>query len=102
MEEVASSTYVEMNRTDLQYQPPQKERSDKRSKEYFVDEDRYSKNERVENKIDWATVRYAREALFEEYATANHFCKGIIEEFSDICRQGPEAILSHAQSMGLI
>lgn len=45
---------------------------------------------------------YAREALHDDYYAANHFCPGIILEFSDICKQGDEAILAKALEKGLI
>jgi hypothetical protein len=50
----------------------------------------------------WELVKYAKEELFREYYIANHFCKGIILEYSDICKKGPEAILAKAREKHLI
>lgn len=104
MEEIAESSFVKMNRDDLQYQPPKKMRSYHPRKNLSIPKDDWepSENDFAAKEEYWSTVRRAREALFEEYATANHFCKGIIEEYSAICRQGPDAILEKASSMGLI
>jgi hypothetical protein len=47
-------------------------------------------------------VDHARQELFDYYATGNHYCPGIIMEYKDICRQGPDAILEEAHRLGLI
>lgn len=68
----------------------------------YLDADRAELAEYTEKVIDWDLVREAREALFDYYCDASHFCKGIMGEYSDICRRGPEAILETARSYGLI
>lgn len=68
----------------------------------YLDVDRAELAEYTEKVIDWDLVREAREALYDHYCDASHFCKGIMGEYSDICRQGPEAIIAEAQQLGLI
>ena len=68
----------------------------------YLNVDRTELTEYTEKVIDWDLVREAREALFDYYCVANHFCKGIMGEYLDICRRGPEAILETARSYGLI
>lgn len=58
--------------------------------------------ERAEREQYRQLVAYAREALHDDYYVANHFCPGIILEFSDICKQGDEAILAKAREKELI
>lgn len=106
----AESAALEINRSDLHYQPPKAVRSrakSSREKETSFDESYTSQEEeqaesQAEREAFREMVRYAREALYEDYHVANHFCPGIILEFSDICKQGPEAILSAAREKGLI
>ena len=94
---------LRINRSDLQYQPPKASSGDETENQPVSDELRQQwEQERAARAEYWETVRYAREALYNEYFVANHYCKGIILEFSDICKQGPEAILAKAQEWGLI
>ena len=99
----AESVALQINRSDLLYQPPKASSSADASSEPVSDEPRQQwEQERAARAEYWETVRYAREALYNEYFVANHYCKGIILEYSDICKQGPEAILAKAQEWGLI
>lgn len=99
----AESAALQINRSDLLYQPPKASSSAEASDEPVCDEPRQQwEQERAARAEYWETVRYAREALYNEYFVANHYCKGIILEYSDICKQGPEAILAKAQEWGLI
>lgn len=106
----AESAALEINREDLRYQPLKATRASVKSaweKEPISDELREQReSERAERRAEQEArrelVHYAREALYDYYGTGNHFCPGIIMEFKDICRQGPEAILSAAANLGLI
>ena len=99
----AESSALRINRSDLQYQPPKASSGDETENQPVSDELRQQwEQERAARAEYWETVRYAREALYNEYFVANHYCKGIILEFSDICKQGPEAILAKAQEWGLM
>ena len=99
--DASESGNLKMNREDLLYQPPRAEKAQGISQSYqkiIRDEQR----ERAEREEYWELVKYAKDKLYDEYSVANHYCKGIILEYSDICKQGPEAILSKAREWGII
>ena len=99
----AESAALQIDRADLQYQPPRKATTYADKKEAVSEEQRQQwEQERAEKEAYWETVKYAKEALYNEYFVANHFCKGIILEYSDVCKRGPEAILAKASEWGLI
>ena len=68
----------------------------------YDDQRQQWEQERAEREQYRQLVAYAREALHDDYYVANHFCPGIILEFSDICKQGDEAILAKAREKELI
>lgn len=90
----AESTSLKMNREDLQYQAEKRLSPEERK--------RLREEAQFEREMLRQLVAQARQELFDYYATGNHFCPGIIMEYKDICRQGPEAILSAAQKLGMI
>ena len=99
----AESAALQMDRRDLQYQPSKESGSTETSKEKVSDEQRQQwEQERAEKAEYWELVKYARAALYNEYFVANHYCKGILLEYSAICKQGPDAILAKAREMGVI
>ena len=99
----AESAALQMDRRDLQYQPATESGSTETSKEKVSDEQRQQwEQERAEKAEYWELVKYARAALYNEYFVANHYCKGILLEYSAICKQGPDAILAKAREMGVI
>ena len=104
--DAAKSESLVMNRADLMYQPSKAENSPQLSKEECekIAEEKRAKKEQERAAIEayWSLVRYARQALYNYYCDANHYCKGIIFEYSDICKQGPDAILAKAYECGLI
>lgn len=99
----AESAELQINRSDLQYQPSKKTITLTGIKTSVSDEQRQQwEEERAEREAKQELVRYSREALFDYYGTGNHFCPGIIMEYQDICKQGPDAILAKAQELGMI
>lgn len=99
----AESASLQINRNDLRYQPPRATKGAVGTKESISDEQRQQwEQERADRAEYWETVKHAREALYNEYFVANHFCKGIILEYSDVCKQGPEAILAKAREWGIM
>ena len=51
---------------------------------------------------DKELIKELREALYEYYSVGNHYCPGIILEYKDICRRGPDAIVAKTQELGMI
>ncbi len=104
--EAAESACLKIDKNDLCYEPPRAERSTrsiyKEQSAGYDDQRQQWEQERAEREQYRQLVAYAREALYEDYHVANHFCPGIILEFSDICKQGDEAILAKAREKGLI
>ena len=99
----AESAALQIDRADLQYQPPRKATTYADKKEAVSEEQRQQwEQERAEKEAYWEEVKHAKEALYEHYQVANHFCKGIILEYSDVCKQGPDAILAKAHEWRLI
>lgn len=104
--ESAESSCLKIDKNDLYYEPPHAERSTRsvyqeRSSD-GNDQRQQWEQERAEREQYRQIVAYAREALHDDYYVANHFCPGIILEFSDICKKGDEAILAKAREKGLI
>lgn len=87
----SKSSELQINMEDLIYEP----------KKIKNEVQKKIKNE-VQEKIDKEILKKARESLYSYYHTANHFFPGIILEYSDICAQGPEAIIEEAKKLGLI
>lgn len=101
--DAAESASLQIDRNDLRYQPPRATKEVGRTKEPISDEKRQRwEQERIERELYWEEVNRAKEALYEHYHIANHFCRGIILEYSDVCKQGPEAILAKAHEWGLM
>lgn len=104
--EAAESSCLKIDKNDLCYEPPRAERSTrsiyKEQSAGYDDQRQQWEQERAEREQYRQLVAYAREALYEDYHVANHFCPGIILEFSDICKKGDEAILAKAREKGLI
>ncbi len=104
--EAAESSCLKIDKNDLYYEPPRVERSTrsiyKEQSAGYDNQRQQWKQERAEREQYRQLVAYAREALHDDYYVANHFCPGIILEFSDICKQGDEAILAKALEKGLI
>lgn len=99
----AESAFLQIDRNDLHYQPPRVMKKAVRTKEPISDEQRQQgEQERIERELYWEEVNRAKEALYEHYHVANHFCRGIILEYSDVCKQGPDAILAKAHEWGLM
>ena len=103
----AESAELQIRRQDLIYQPPQKQNSYCKDCRLASDEQRQQwEEERAQQQAErdayWDAVRYAREQLFDYYGTGNRFCPGIIMEYKDICKQGPDAILAKAHELGMI
>lgn len=99
----AESAALQINRLDLQYQPV------KATKEIHGIRVNNNENPWIQREQEqaeavqyWALVEYAKDALYEDYAIANRYCKGIILEYSDLCKKGPEAILEKAKEKGII
>lgn len=90
----AESAALKINREDLQYQAEKRLSPEERQ--------RIREEARLEREMIRQLVDHARQELFDYYATGNHFCPGIIMEYKDICKQGPEAILARAQELGVI
>jgi ATP-dependent exoDNAse (exonuclease V) beta subunit len=104
--EAAESSCLKIDKNDLYYEPPCAERSTrsiyKEQSSDYDDKRKQWEQERAERAQYKQLVAYVREALYEDYHVANHFCPGIILEFSDICKKGDEAILAKAREKGLI
>ena len=99
----AESSYMQINKSDLYYQP----RTSNHDSELQFDPDNLGmesqwKFKQIERKVYWEMVKVARTGLHDYYYVANRFCKGIILEYSKICKQGPDAILEKAQELGII
>lgn len=104
--EASESSWLKIDKKDLYYEPPRTEHSTRSIyKEQSSDDNdqrQQWEQERAERDQYRQLVAYAREALHDDYYVANHFCPGIILEFSDICKKGDEAILAKAREKGLI
>ena len=104
--DAAKSESLVMNRADLMYQPPQTEKSSESKaeerKKALEERRKQWEEERAKREAKRELVRYVRQALYEEYCVANRTCKGIILEYKDVCRQGPDAILAKAREWGVI
>lgn len=99
----AESAHLQINRSDLHYQPPKPERASGAHKGQLSEEEQPKREqEQLERAMYQARVKEAREALYMYYSAGNHFCRGIIMEYKEICKQGPDAILARAQECGLL
>lgn len=92
--DAAESTSLKMNREDLQYQAEKRLSPEERK--------RLREEAQFEREMLRQLVAQARQELFDYYSTGNHFCPGIIMEYKDICKQGPEAILEAAHRLGMV
>lgn len=92
--DAAESDRLQINREDLQYLANRR-----LSRE---EQQRLREEERFEQEMLRQMVEHAKEELYDYYATGNHVCPGIIMEYKDICRRGPEAILKAARQFGMI
>ena len=92
--DASESAFLKMNREDLHHQAEKRLSPEERK--------RLREEVQFEREMFRQMVDHARQELFDYYATGNHFCPGIIMEYKDICRQGPEAILAAAQNLGMI
>ena len=105
VKEASKSDYLQINKNDLNYQPLGK-KVIKDEPSIIRTEDYKSKNTGSDTKNNdyeiREAVRIARNLLYDEYCVANHFCKGIISEYTKICQEGPQAILNKAREMNLI
>lgn len=77
--EAASSTHLEIDQDDLEWN---------------------SMQSRAE--IDWEIVRYARQQLYDYYGTGAHFCPAMYSMLSEIKNWSPEQVLEEASRNGLI
>lgn len=95
--EAAESNYLGIDRNDLYYQPPKVTKGNSKITDKDFEELCAKWEQEGQEKAEyWEAVRHAREALYNYYHVGNHYCPGIIMEYSDICKQGPEAILEAA------
>lgn len=92
--DAAESTSLKMNREDLQYQAEKRLSPEERK--------RLREEAQFEREMFRQLVAQTRQELFDYYATGNHFCPGIIMEYKEICKQGPNAILTKARELGMI
>jgi ATP-dependent exoDNAse (exonuclease V) beta subunit len=98
----AESEALQINREDLRYQPPRATKAETLCEPSMSDEQwQEREQEYAEKEAYWAAVKHAKELLHEHYYIANHFCKGIIGEYSEVCKRGPDAILAKAKELGL-
>ena len=58
--------------------------------------------ERRQHQEYWATVKYAKNQLYEYYGTGAHFCPAMYTMLDEIKKWSPEQILSEASKNGLI
>lgn len=104
--EAAESSCLKIDKNDLYYEPPRAERATRSVCQERSSDDNDQRQQWEQERAERAQYRqlvaYAREALYEDYHVANHFCPGIILEFSDICKKGDEAILAKALEKRLI
>lgn len=106
VKEAAASSYLEIDRSDLTYNP----------KTEFDDFD-FSLRERYKEEIEnwrnddesciskqeyWTAVKYARGQLYDYYGTASHFCPGAGADLVRIKNMSPDEILTEASLNGLI
>lgn len=96
----AESAALQIDRSDLRYQPSSASADGKML--VSNEQHRQWEQERAEKAAYWEAVKYAREALHDYYYTGNHFCPGIILEYSDICKRGSDAILAKAIELRLL
>lgn len=101
----AESAALQMNREDLRYQPVKKSTAAAKVTASDVRHQQRKEEQaqrQAEREAYWDAVNYARDALFDYYGTGNRKCPGIILEYNDICKQGPDAILAKAREVGII
>ena len=91
--DASESASLKMNREDLQYQAEKRLSPEERK--------RLREEAQFEREMLRQLVAQARQELFDYYATGNHYCPGIILEYQDIRKQGPDAILVRARELGM-
>ena len=109
VKEAAESSYMEINKSDLAYNPkatadaPAEYRSYNRSDSLSREEKQAEwEEERRQRQEYWDTVRYARSQLYDYFGTAAHFFPGARADLVRIKTMSPDEILSLASSNGLI
>lgn len=106
VKEAADSPCVKIDRTDLTYNPKapddfalnQTTVQHEKSKESNPE----GEEERRQRQEYWATVKYARDQLYDYYGAGAHFCPAIYAILGEIKNWSPEQILREAASNGLI
>lgn len=111
--EAAQSPYLNINRSDLVYNPKVEIESytsntknhipnyDCQEKQY-EDKQKEWEEERLKRQEYWAIVKYARKALYDYYGTACHFFPGAHGDLVRIKNMDPDEILWEASKNGLI
>lgn len=105
--EAAESHYLQIDRADLTYKPKEVLTGKDIGFSSECDISRQQREseweeEHQQRQIFWATVRYARQQLYDYYGTACHFCKGAYGDLVRIKSMSPEQILAEADRNGLI
>lgn len=107
VKEAAVSKYLKINQEDLLYIPKDKE-FEKYMKQHNTKEEQCAKQmeeweeERIQRKLYWEMVKYAKAQLYDYYGTATHFCKGAYGDLERISKMDPDQILLEAKKSGLI
>lgn len=105
--ESSSSNFLEINRTDLTYNPKANDNRDffktVSTNETDKNEDKHDwKEERRQRQEYWDTVKYAKSQLYDYYGTGAHFCPAMYTMLAEIKRWEPDRIIEEASRCGLI
>ncbi len=105
--ESAASHHLEINRSDLTYNPKEEMEDDMpRHRTSYADNDWMPnpewERERQQKQEYWAAVKYARHQLYDYYGIACHFFPGAHGDLIRIKNMSPDEILSVASQNGLI
>lgn len=107
VKEAAVSKYLKINKEDLSYVPKDKAFENYMKQNRIKEEQRTKQmeeweEERMQRKLYWEAVKYARAQLYDYYGTATHFCKGAYGDLERISKMEPDQILLEARKSGLI
>lgn len=104
VKEAATSRYLKINRSDLDYSPKTDvDASVLGCYEIKSFEHNSEREEKHRHRQEyWATVKYARRQLYDYYGTGAHFCSPMYSMLGEIKRWSPEQILAEAAKNGLI
>jgi len=94
--EAAASKYLEIDRSDLTFQP-QEDKHDDAGEDTMAQTDQFESSEEY-----WAAVNYAKRQLYDYYGTGAHFCPAMYTILDEIKNWEPDKILEEAIRNGLI